>query len=761
MSFEFHITETVKPSRTSSPHQVRVYEWQPKKGRFPQNWIHLTLDLKDQIPLTHTVLTLVVTTTLESRKPSAPIEFRVRLEPDKKGCIRLLLKMLGNVQAMSLCVEPADSLSVKTLSSLKVREFSRPYAMGWLVSRETGVLLTHPVQAARLGRDSCRYYKQGGVRGLLSFLRKHFMNSSVRIKDSYDLWVENFGVLGEEDRRKIRKHCAKLKHKPKISIVMPVYNTDERWLRKAIESVINQIYPHWELCIADDKSSAPHIKRVIEEYASKDDRIRVVWRKQNGHISRASNSALTLATGKYTALLDHDDELSEDALYWVAKEVNDFPSTDLIYSDEDKIDSNGRRFHPHFKMEWNVDLLYSLNLVTHLAVFRTKLLKEVRGFRTGFEGSQDYDLVLRVAEKTTPKKIRHIPRVLYHWRAIPGSTAIGPESKVYAHDAAKRSIEGHFRRTKIKADVLQGFGSYHRVRYHLPKKLPLVSILICTRDKVSLLKGIVTGILEKTDYPNIELVIVDNESKEKETLKYFRELSSEPRVRIVSYPHPFNFAAMNNFAVMQSRGELVAFINNDLEVIRPDWLKEMVSFAIRPEFGAVGARLLYPDGRVQHAGVVLGVGGVAGHAHKYSPGNEGGYMSRSLLIQSFSAVTAACLVMRRNVFDEIGGFDAKNLAVAFNDVDLCLKIRSRGYRVVYTPYAELYHLESASRGSDLKGSARDRLNREDQFMRTKWGSLLENDPFYNPNLTLTWEDYGLAFPPRLILKGEHGFQKTR
>lgn len=594
------------------------------------------------------------------------------------------------------------------------------------------------------------HLKTSGLLGLKEWLRIEAMQNCFRIVNEYSSWVDTYDLLSQEDHSQIRKKVESLPNKPLISIVMPVYNTDERWLRPAIDSVLGQLYPFWELCIADDHSPSPHVRQILEEYTKADPRIKVVYRAENGHISAASNSALALASGEFIALLDHDDELSPHALYMVAEELNRNSDLDLIYSDEDKIDAIGRRFNPHFKPDWNPDLFYSFNLVTHLAVFRTSLLREVGGFRAGYDGSQDYDLTLRVVERTQPSRIRHIPFVLYHWRAILGSVALGAAEKRYAHIAGRKAIQDHLDRMRIAGKVVPaGDGSTHRVIYSLPDPLPLVSIVICTRDRVDLLRGVVQGVLEKTDYSPLELIIVDNQSQDPETLAYLEKIRHDPRVRVLPYDAPFNFSAMNNFAVKEARGEIITLLNNDIEVISPEWLREMVSFIIQPGVGAVGAKLLYPNDTLQHAGVILGIGGVAAHAYCTRPKSDPGYMGRGRVAQSLSAVTGACLMTKREIFQAVGGLDEKNLPIAFNDIDLCIKIRERGFRIVWTPFAELYHLESASRGSDVAPEKAERFAREARFMMAKWGHLLENDPFYNPNLTLQRTDFRMAFPPRV------------
>lgn len=565
----------------------------------------------------------------------------------------------------------------------------------------------------------------------------------------YGLWVKLFDTLTDADREAIITRIEKLGYKPLISILMPVYNVEEGWLRKAIESVLGQLYPYWELCIADDCSTQDHVGKILEEYARKDSRIKVVYRKTNGHISAASNSALELATGEFIALLDNDDELPEHALYAVAEELNEHPEADLVYSDEDKIDQNGQRREPHFKPDWSPDYFYSCNMISHLGVYRASVVKKINGFREGFEGSQDYDLALRFIEQIPQAHIRHIPNVLYHWRAIAGSVALASEEKDYAHEAARRAIRSHLKRTRVKANVSEGHGKFHRVSYPLPDPAPLTSLIIATRDRLELLSQTIDGLLNGTDYNPIELIIVDNQSKNASTLKYLREVQEDERVKVIEYDAPFNYSALNNLGIRESSGEFIGLINNDIKIISPGWLREMVSHAARPEIGAVGAKLLYHDDTVQHAGVILGVNGVAAHVHRFIPKEGPGYFNRARVIQNFSAVTGACMVMRREVFEEVGGLDEINLPVAFNDIDLCIRIRERGYRIVWTPYAELYHLESASRGRDDTLENAPRFRKEVEYMMHIWEQVLWKDPYYNPNLTLSREDFSLAVPPRV------------
>jgi GT2 family glycosyltransferase len=565
----------------------------------------------------------------------------------------------------------------------------------------------------------------------------------------YRAWIARFDTIGEEDRRTITHAITGLADPPLISVVLPVYETPEVYLRAAIDSVRAQLYPHWQLCIADDASRAPHVRAVLEHYRTIDRRIEVCYRRDNGHISAASNSALALAKGEFVALLDHDDVLPEHALYLVAQAVIEHPELDLIFSDEDKIDAEGRRFDPYFKPDWNPDLVLSQNMFSHFGVFRRSLIEAVGGFRQGYEGSQDYDLVLRAAARTSPRRIHHIPHVLYHWRAIAGSAALGPQEKSYAIDRARLAIADLLTTQRIDAQVVAAaVPHFHRVRYAL-RAPPPVSVVIPARDEIALLRSCVTGLLDRTDYPKLEIIIIDSQSRERDTHAYFADLATDPRVRVIDYDKPFNYAAINNFAAALASGSMLCLLNNDIEVIHADWLREMVSHAVRPGIGGVGAMLYYPDDRIQHAGTILGISGVAAHAHRWRRRGTPGYFGRAMLIQNLSAVTAACFVVPAKVYAEIGGFDERNLAVAFNDVDLCLRIGERGYRIVWTPHAELYHHESASRGPDTDPDKRGRFVAEVAYMQRRWGALLQHDPCYNPNFWLEDHDWGLASPPRI------------
>jgi len=567
---------------------------------------------------------------------------------------------------------------------------------------------------------------------------------------SYAAWVKQFDTIGARERIAFRRDLRSLRRHPLISIVMPVYNPDLGYLSSAIDSVRSQIYERWELCIADDASTDASVARLLKQYAIADSRIKVTFRERNGHIAACSNSALELATGEWVALLDQDDLLSEYALAVVAATIGEHPEAGLIYSDEDKIDLSGARCCPFFKPDWNPELLLGQNYISHLGIYRHALLREIGGFREGYEGSQDYDLALRCVEKLEPNEIKHIPRILYHWRMAEGSAAAAAEAKSYAPEAARRALTDHLRRTKIAGAVVAcpENREWYRVVYDLRPPFPLVSVIIPTRNQLALLQRCVMTVREKTNYTPIEIVIVDNGSTDPETHAFLRDLAQAPSVQILTDPGEFNFSRLINRGVRVARGEILALVNNDIETEKSSWLREMVSHAIRPEVGAVGARLWYPDGTLQHAGVVLGLHGVASHAFQRFPAQPVSPMNRTFVLsQNYSAVTAACMVLRKTIFDDLGGFD-ENLPNNFNDVEFCLRLRARGWQVIWTPYADLIHHESASRGRDFGSAEHAQLLRETAYMYEKWGEQLQCDPFYSPNLSHSL-GFTLAWPPRI------------
>ncbi|EGO2529922.1 glycosyltransferase family 2 protein [Enterococcus faecalis] len=563
----------------------------------------------------------------------------------------------------------------------------------------------------------------------------------LRNQASYPNWLARNEVL---DIEAMTQEIATFHYQPKISIAMPVYNVEEKWLRLCIDSILNQVYTNWELCMADDASTDPNVKKILTEYQQLDERIRVVFREQNGHISEATNSALAIATGEFVALLDNDDELAINAFYEVAKVLNENPELDLIYSDEDKIDMDGNRSDPAFKPDWSPDLLLGTNYISHLGVYRRSILEEIGGFRKGYEGSQDYDLVLRFTEKTTKERIKHIPKVLYYWRMLPTSTAVDQGSKGYAFEAGLRAVQDALVRRGINGHATHGAANGLYDVYYDIESEKLVSIIIPTKNGYKDVQRCVSSIIEKTTYQNYEIIMADNGSTDPKMHELYAEFEQQlpGRFFVESIDIPFNFSTINNRAAKKAHGEYLLFLNNDTEVITENWLTLMVSFAQQERIGCVGAKLLYPNNTVQHAGVILGLGGVAGHGHYGYPHGDLGYFGRLAINVNYSAVTAACLLMKKADFDAVGGFE-EAFTVAFNDVDLCLKVQALGRDNVWLHEAELYHFESQTRGYDDKGKKKKRFEQEKVMMEEKWGPLIENDPFYNPNLTRDIPNFSL------------------
>ncbi|WP_063767972.1 glycosyltransferase family 2 protein [Verrucomicrobium sp. BvORR106] len=566
----------------------------------------------------------------------------------------------------------------------------------------------------------------------------------------YATWVQHYDTIHPEDLAKLKREGDALVNGPVISVLLPVYNTPIRWLKRVIETVLDQAYPKWELCIADDASPDPQVRKVIESYAASDPRIKVVFRPANGHIVAATNSALELASGPYVALLDHDDELRPHALLEMAREIIARPDAVLIYSDEDHVDEVGVRYDPYFKPDFNYDLLLAQNCICHLGVYRTEVVRDMGGFRAGTEGAQDWDLALRIYEAVGPNRIHHIPKILYHWRSIEGSTARGVSQKSYASSAGQRVVEDHLARTCQSVVAVEELNPGQlRVRRNLSEPPP-VAIIIPTRNFRHLLEVAVESVLARTDYPHFRLVIVDNDSNEESTLDYLASLQAQGKAEVIRVPGPFNYSLLNNRAVAACSEQVICLLNNDIEIHERDWLREMVSQAVRPDVGAVGTKLYYPDGRIQHAGVILGMGGAAGHWLKGCESSNRSHGGRLHLCQNFSAVTAACLVVERRKYLEVGGLDEGDFKVAFNDIDFCLKLDHAGYRNVYTPFAEMSHHESASRGAEERTVlGKERATRETLLLRRKWQSYCEADPAYNVNLSMLHEDGSLSFPPRV------------
>ena len=555
----------------------------------------------------------------------------------------------------------------------------------------------------------------------------------------YGPWFEKHKPSAEELERQRKK---KWKNPPLISVAVPAYRTPPGFLEQMILSVKEQTYPHWELCIVNASRGEDGMEQVLGRYAGGDERIRVKNLEENLGIAGNTNEALEMARGEFVGLLDHDDLLAPQALFRIAEALTADPQADAVYTDEDKVTTDlSEHFQPHFKPDFNLDLLRSNNYITHFFVVRTRLAREVGGFRKEFDGAQDYDFIFRCTEGA--KKVLHVPEVLYHWRTHKASTADNPASKMYAFEAGKRAIEVHLARCGQEGTVsLRKDLGFYRVEYPVQGE-PLVSILIPNRDQKETLEKCLNSIWEKSTYKNYEILIVENNSSSPEIFDYYREIEKRPGVRILTWKEGFNYSAINNFGEKSAAGDYLLFLNNDVEVINPRWIEELLGNCQRKEVGIVGAKLYYPDDTIQHAGTVIGIGGIAGHAFLNMPRSRTGYLHKASLQMDLSAVTAACMMMKRQVFKQLGGFEER-LSVAFNDVDLCLRTVQAGYLVVYNPEVELYHYESKSRGAEDSEEKVRRFQEEIEFMRCRWMDLLKKgDPYYNRNLTLSKWNYSL------------------
>lgn len=580
-----------------------------------------------------------------------------------------------------------------------------------------------------------RYLKHYGPKEFWIRLHERFEPEEV----PYEPWYEAY-VPDESELEKQRKH--RFTYEPLISVAVPAFCTPETFLIQMVESLLAQTYSNWELCIANGSPEDTVMKGVLEQYMKKDSRIRVSELTENKGIAGNTNAALEMAEGEFVGLLDHDDLLAPNALYEVVRALEADRELDAVYTDEDKVTTElDEHFQPHLKPDFNLDLLRSNNYICHFFVVRRSVVKKAGGFRQEFDGAQDHDFIFRCVE--IARKVGHIPEILYHWRTHKASTADNPASKMYAFDAGKRAIEAHLERTGTEGVVTHTPDlGFFRVKYPVQGN-PLVSIIIPNKDEKETLKDCIESIRKKTEYENYEIIIVENNSTTEEIFQYYKELSQDPRIRLLRWKKEFNYSAINNYGVSHARGEYLLFLNNDVKIITPGWIKEMLGVCQRPEVGAVGVKLIYPDNTIQHAGCVIGIGGIAGHMFVDMPANRTGYLHKASILQDMSAVTAACMMMKRTAFEEAGGFTEK-LSVAFNDVDLCLKVRKNKKLIVYDPYVELYHMESKTRGAEDSTEKVRRFQEEIEYMRCQWIDILKNgDPYYNKNLSLTKWNYSL------------------
>lgn len=603
----------------------------------------------------------------------------------------------------------------------------------WFVGR----LVTFPIRKLKLlnrkSKTALRVYRMSGIRGLLAAAKHKTNPNEQNYEVSFKHWLS---TTEKEYLLKTKLSQLTFEYTPLISILIPVYNVEKKWLEKCIMSIENQWYDNWEICIADDASTNQETIDYLNTLKN-NPKYKIVFREKNGHISEATNSALEIASGDYIALVDNDDTLMPNALYEMVAAINENPDLAMIYSDEDKIDENENRFDAHFKPDWSPSLILNQNYVSHLGVYKTDISRKIGGFRKGFEGCQDHDFVLRFTEQIDEKQIKHIPKILYHWRAISSSTASNGNQKDYAFDNGIRMIEETLDRRRISGRVSRGkYPGLYNVEYDVIGN-PLVSIIIPTRNGFDDLKKCVDSIIDVSTYDNYEIVIADNGSDDENVLELFNYYKEKlnTKFKVVRLDMPFNYSRINNLAALEANGSYFLFLNNDTTVISPNWIETMLSFAQYEKYGCIGAKLWYPDNTIQHGGVVLGTGGVAGHSFLNSTKDDPGYFSRLYTDYNYTAVTAACLMISKIDFEKVKGFD-ENLEVAFNDVDLCIRVHELGRYNVWAHNVELYHYESKSRGLEDTPEKIKRFNGEINKMKAKHSQILQNDPAYNINLSL-------------------------
>ena len=606
-----------------------------------------------------------------------------------------------------------------------------------VVSLQPAVILKNKVEKYR--KKGMSYLKTHGARAL-AVKAFHKLTTVKERPVDYQKWLPKHLPSSAELERQ-RK--TKFSLTPKISIVVPLYKTDREYLRQLIESVQAQTYSNWELCLSDGSGANSPLEQVLKEYQEKDSRIRVISSEKPLQISQNTNAAMGISTGDFVAFADHDDVLTANALFEYVKAYNENPKLEVFYSDEDKMTMDGNKFfQPHFKPDFNLDLLCSVNYICHLFMAKKSLIEKVGMLRPEYDGAQDYDFIFRCVEATD--QICHVPKILYHWRSHEQSTSENPESKRYAFDAGQRAVQAHYDRIGVKAEVLQGeYLGLYRTKF-IRDYDPLISIIIPNKDHLEDLRRCMNSIEEKSTYQNYEYIIVENNSTQKETFEYYQKLEKEdPKAHVLYWDGPFNYSAINNFGAKEAKGEYLLLLNNDTEIINPNCLEELLGYCMRDDVGIVGARLYYEDDTIQHAGVVLGFGGIAGHCFVQQPRTSTGYCHRIICAQDYSAVTAACMMVKKEIFDAVGGL-SEDLQVAFNDIDFCIKVRDYGKLVVYNPYAELYHYESKSRGLEDTPEKIARFNKEIATLEQHWPDIFRKpDPYYNPNLTLDSQDFSL------------------
>lgn len=651
------------------------------------------------------------------------------------GTLDQVIRLPDRVQ--SLCLDLTGLRGSVRLSGATIRELGVfDLALRPLIRRPS--VMASGLRVLRAG---------GGLPALKTLLSRALIGSPDL---NYECWVRLYDHRTAADRAAIGDAVERLPWRPLLSVLMPVHDPDPADLRAALNSVLAQLYPDWELCIADDASTDPAVIDLLADYARRDPRVRVERRTANGNISAASNTALAMVRGPFVALMDHDDLLPEHALYCVAAELNAHPDADLLYSDEDKVDETGRRYGPYFKPGWDPELLLSQNFISHLGVYRTDLLRRIGGFRLGYEGSQDHDLALRVSAASSPARIRHIPRILYHWRVHACSGSFSTQAPQQAMNAARRAVNDYLAATGQVGQAELGHPQL-RVRRAPPSPLPSVSLVMTARGPSQVLRRQAEELLRATHYPGtLDVLVLPGDAAsaaENDTENDAGDgMGNDPRIRVLPCLASRSLAALRNDGAAAATGNVLGFIDPGLDPPDPDWLLALVTQAVRSDVGATGAKLLDPDRRVEHAGFGLGIYGLVGHPHRGLAEHAPGYLGRALLPQSLSAVSGACLVTLRERFESVGGFDATNLPETFHDVDFCLRLGERGYRVVWTPQVVL--IRRAGR-SQTPPALREGTG-EEAWMRRHWAATLSDDPAGNPNLSLESEQFQLAFPPRTV-----------
>ena len=665
----------------------------------------------------------------------------IELPPSRGQLVTVIRRLPPHVAAMHLC--PMEGPGQFWIEEFRIRQLRAPAVVLEIARRALRQITSDPVRLGAWSGIAWRIWRGGNLNSLKIFVARWLEQSDA----DYRTWVSYHDSLTDEDRAAIRARIVALQRRVTFSIVIRADDTPGETLKSCLDSVLNQLYADWELWIVGDESPASDAGAVLDEYCRLDRRIRVASASSGKGTTTTGGSVLDLATGNYIVLLDPNGTLSEHALYLIAEALDATPDLDLVYADDDEVDPAGKRASPNFKGGWDPERFLQQDYVSRFCALRADLVRRVGGWRPGYEGSEDYELVLRCMAETEAKRIGHVPFVLYHARSRPLST--GPAAMSVVEDCVLRAVADHFSAARSLSTVERGsVPGVVRIRHSLPEPTPPVTLIIPTRNGAELVRRCIESILARTTYPSYEILLVDNESDEASSTTYFRELEASGKIRLLRFEGAFNYAAINNFAARHASGAILGLLNNDTEVINGEWLSEMVSLVTRPEIGAVGAKLLYPDGTVQHAGIVMGLHGTVGHLHQRMPKESEGYCGALVVAREVTAVTGACLLVRRSVYEEVGGLDQDHLAVTFNDIDFCLELRSRGYRNIWTPHALLYHHEAATRGPDDSPEKAARFGAEWAHMRAKWGRQLDDDPFYSPNLSLACDDCQPSFPPR-------------